>query len=41
MLAEPDELVAVESILVGQGGETDTHELDEAVLREAVDSAGA
>ena len=41
VLAEPDELVAVESILVGQGGETDTHELDEAVLREAVDSAGA
>ena len=41
VLAEPDELVAVESILVGQGGETEAHELDEAVLREAVDSAGA
>ena len=41
VLAEPAQLVAVESLLVGQGGETDTHELDEAVLREAVDSAGA
>ena len=41
VLAEPDELVAVESILVGQGGETDTHELDEAVLREVGDRAGA
>jgi uncharacterized membrane protein len=40
VLAELDELVAVESILVDRGGETDTHELDEAVLREAVDSAG-
>ena len=41
VLAEPDELVAVESILVGRGGETEAHELDEAVLREAADSAGA
>jgi uncharacterized membrane protein len=41
VLAELDELVAVESILVDRGGETDTHELDEAVLREVADSAGA
>jgi uncharacterized membrane protein len=41
VLADPDELVAVESILVARGGETEAHELDEAVLREAADSAGA
>jgi uncharacterized membrane protein len=41
VLADPDELIAVESILVGRGGETEAHELDEAVLREAADSAGA
>ena len=41
VLADPDELVAVESILVGRGGETEAHELNEAVLREAADSAGA
>jgi len=40
VLAEPRELVAVESILVDRGGETDTHELDDAALREAVESAG-
>jgi uncharacterized membrane protein len=40
VLADPDELVAVESILVGRGGETEAHEFDEAVLREAADSAG-
>jgi hypothetical protein len=39
VLASPDELVAVESILVGRGGETDAHELDEAALREAAESA--
>jgi uncharacterized membrane protein len=41
VLANADELVAVESILVGRGGETEAHELNEAVLREAADSAGA
>ena len=41
VLADPEELVAVESILVGRGGETEAHELDEAVLREVADSAGA
>jgi uncharacterized membrane protein len=41
VLADPDELVAVESILVGRGGETEAHELNDAVLREAADSAGA
>ena len=40
VLANTDELVAVESILVGYGGETEAHELDEAALREAADSAG-
>jgi hypothetical protein len=39
VLAAPDELVAVESILVGRGGKTEAHELDEAALREAVESA--
>jgi uncharacterized membrane protein len=39
VLAAPDELVAVESILVGHGGETEAHELDEAALREAAESA--
>jgi uncharacterized membrane protein len=41
VLAAPDELVAVESILVGRGGETEAHELEEAALREAAESAGA
>ena len=40
VLANTDELVAVESILVGHGGQTEAHELDEAALREAADSAG-
>ncbi len=39
VLADTEELVAVESILVGRGGETDAHELDEAALREAAESA--
>jgi uncharacterized membrane protein len=39
VLADRDELVAVESILVDRGGETEAHELDEAVLREAADSS--
>jgi len=39
VLAAPDELVAVESILVGLGGAAKAHELDEAVLREAAESA--
>ncbi len=41
VLADPDELVPVESILVGRGGETEAHELDAAVMREVADSAGA
>ena len=41
MLADPEELVPVESILVDLGGDTNAHELDEAALREAADSAGA
>ena len=40
VLADPDELVAVESILVERGGETNAHEFDTAVLREAAESAG-
>jgi uncharacterized membrane protein len=40
LLADPEDLVAAESILVGEGGETQAHEFDEAVLQEAVDSAG-
>jgi uncharacterized membrane protein len=40
VLANLDEVIAVESILVGRGGETDAHDLDEAALREAIDSAG-
>ena len=38
VVAAPDELVAVESILTGRGGETEAHDLDEAALREAADS---
>ena len=41
VVADPDELVAVESILVGRGGETEAHELDEAALREAAEAAEA
>lgn len=39
VLADPEELVPVESILVDLGGETNAHELDEAALREAAESA--
>lgn len=39
-LVDVEAVVPVQSILVGRGGETDAHELDEAALREAVDSAG-
>ena len=41
VLADPDELVAVESLLIGRGSETEAHEFDEAVLREAAESASA
>ena len=41
VLADPDELVAVQSILVDRGGVTEAHELEEAVMREAAESAGA
>jgi uncharacterized membrane protein len=41
VLARADEIVAVESLLVGRGGETEAHELDEAALREAAESADA
>ena len=41
VLADPDELVAVQSLLIGRGGETEAHEFDEAVLREAAESANA
>jgi len=40
VLADPDELVAIESILLDRGGETNAHAFDEAVLRDATDSAG-
>ena len=39
VVADLDELVAVESLLVGRGGVTEAHDLDEAALREAVDGA--
>jgi hypothetical protein len=39
VLAGPEEIVAVQSLLVGRGGETEAHELDEAALREAIESA--
>jgi len=41
VLADPDELVAVESTLVGLGGTTEAHEFDDARLREAAQSAGS
>lgn len=41
VLADPDELVAVESLLVGRGGTTEAHELSEAALREAAESGGS
>jgi len=40
IVAAPDDLVAVESILVGLGGITESHEFEEARLREVVNSAG-
>jgi uncharacterized membrane protein len=40
VVAELDDLVAVESILVSLGGTTESHEFDDAVLRETADSAG-
>ena len=40
VVAEMDDLVAVESLLVGYGGTTESHEFDDAVLREAAKSAG-
>jgi uncharacterized membrane protein len=41
VVPDADELVAVESILVGRGGDTEAHELDEAAVREAAESAEA
>jgi uncharacterized membrane protein len=41
VLADPDELVALESTLIGLGGTTESHDFDEARLREAAESAGA
>jgi uncharacterized membrane protein len=38
---DPEDLVAVESLLIDRGGETETHAFDEAVLREADESANA
>ena len=40
IVAAPDELVPVESILVGMGGTTESHEFEEAKLLEAAESAG-
>jgi uncharacterized membrane protein len=40
VLADPDELVAVESILIDGGGTTESHEFEDAVLLEAAESAG-
>ena len=39
VLAEQREVVPIESLLIDQGGETNTHAYDEAVLREAVEGA--
>ncbi|MBI5103411.1 MAG: DUF1269 domain-containing protein [Solirubrobacterales bacterium] len=39
VLADADELVAVQSFVADRGGTTESHELDEAILREA--QAGA
>jgi uncharacterized membrane protein len=41
VLASPDEMVAVESILLGRGGVTEAHEFDAAVLREAAEGIDA
>jgi uncharacterized membrane protein len=40
VLADPDEVIPVQSILVDRGGETQAHEFDAAVVREAAESAG-
>jgi uncharacterized membrane protein len=40
VLADPDEVIPIQSILIDRGGETNTHELDAAAVREAADSAG-
>jgi uncharacterized membrane protein len=40
IVAAPDELIPVESILVGMGGTTESHEFEEAKLLEAAESAG-
>jgi uncharacterized membrane protein len=39
VLADPDELVAVESLLAGRGGDTTRHELDQAALQEEAEGA--
>jgi uncharacterized membrane protein len=38
---DPDDLVAVQSLLIDRGGETEAHEFDEAVLREAAEGGSA
>jgi uncharacterized membrane protein len=40
VLADPRDVIAIQSILIDRGGETNAHELDDAVLREVADSAG-
>ena len=40
VLADPDELVAAESILLDRGGATTAHAFDAAVLSEVTDGAG-
>jgi uncharacterized membrane protein len=40
IVAVSDQVVPVQSILVGLGGTTEAHEFEEAKLREAVNSAG-
>ena len=40
VLADPDELVAAESILLDRGGETTAHAFDAAVLSDVADGAG-
>ena len=41
VLADPDEVIAVQSLLIDRGGETEAHEFDAAKLREAAESANA
>jgi uncharacterized membrane protein len=40
VLADPDELVAIESVFLDRGGETNAHAFDEAVLADVTDGAG-